>query len=214
MRWSGMKQSGPRSLSSPAAPNLTSGRKWSDCWPPEIAGRWRARCPVALKVGASGRFDDHAAKQRFLHEARAVSALNHPGIVAIYETGAEDGIDFLAMELVDGETLDRCIPARGVPLPQAMAYAVQLAGALATAHAAGIIHRDLKPASIMVTTGGHVKLLDFGLARRLKTRDGAGSMLTLEGSIIGTPAYMSPEQAEGKPAVFSPWPMCIFNWRS
>jgi len=156
--------------------------------------------PVAVKVLANGRFDEPAAKQRFLHEARAVSALNHPGIVAVHETGAVDGIDFLVLELLEGETLDRHIPAGGVALRRALDYAVQIAGALAAAHGAGIIHRDLKPANIMVTAGGQVKLLDFGLARRLKTGDGAGSTITREGAIMGTPSYMSPEQAEGKPA--------------
>lgn len=154
---------------------------------------------VAIKVLADGRLSNPASRQRFLREARAASALNHPGIVTIHEVASDYEIDFIAMELVEGESLDRPIPKKGLPLKQALDYAVQIAGALAKAHAAGIIHRDLKPSNVMVTPEGRVKLLDFGLARRLPTGDGSGSTLTHSGEIMGTPAYMSPEQAEGKP---------------
>ena len=153
---------------------------------------------VAIKVLADGRLSNPASRQRFLREARAASALNHPGIVTIHEVASDDGFDFIAMELVDGESLDRRIPRKGLPLKQALDYAVQVAAALAKAHAAGIIHRDLKPSNVMVTPEGRVKLLDFGLARRVHTGDGSGSTMTRAGEIMGTPAYMSPEQAEGK----------------
>lgn len=153
---------------------------------------------VAIKVLADGRLSNPANRQRFLREARAASALNHPGIVTIHEVASDDGFDFIAMELVEGESLDRRIPKKGMPLKQALDYAVQIAAALAKAHAAGIIHRDLKPSNVMVTPEGRVKLLDFGLARRVHTGDGSGSTLTHSGEIMGTPAYMSPEQAEGK----------------
>ena len=154
---------------------------------------------VAIKVLADGRLSNQASRQRFLREARAASALNHPGIVTIHEVASDDGFDFIAMELVEGESLDLRIPKKGLPLKQALDYAVQIATALAKAHAAGIIHRDLKPSNVMVTPEGRVKLLDFGLARRVHTGDGSGSTMTRAGEIMGTPAYMSPEQAEGRP---------------
>ncbi len=144
----------------------------------------RLQRPVALKVL-------HEREERLLREARAASALNHPNIVTIYEVGP----DLIAMELVEGKPL-----AGRLPLKLALDYATQIAGALAKAHAAGVIHRDLKPANILVTSEGTVKLLDFGLAKRVRLTEAETATLTVEGEIAGTPSYMSPEQAEGKPA--------------
>src|SRR4029450_6892011 len=93
------------------------------------------------------------------------SALNHPGIVTIYDIDQADGVDFIAMEYIEGQSLDRLLPARGVLLEQALRWAVEIAEALGAAHAAGIVHRDIKPPNLMVTETGHVKVLDFGLAK-------------------------------------------------
>jgi len=144
----------------------------------------RLQRPVALKVL-------HEREERLLREARAASALNHPNIVTIYEVGPS----FIAMELVEGKPL-----AGRLPLDTALNYASQIAAALAKAHAAGVIHRDMKPANILVTGDGVVKLLDFGLAKRARLTEAESAALTIEGEIVGTPSYMSPEQAEGKPA--------------
>lgn len=164
---------------------------------------------VALKVLPADKVADPERKRRFIQEAKAASALNHPNIITIHDIDQADGVDFIAMEHVDGKTLDQVIPRNGMRLNELLKYAIQIAGALARAHAAGIIHRDIKPANIMVTQDGHVKVLDFGLAKLtevtedntqaptapMKAVDADG---TGEGTILGTIAYMSPEQAEGK----------------
>ena len=120
---------------------------------------------VAIKVLPAEKVADPDRKRRFVQEAKAASALNHPNIVTIHDIDAGDGIDFIAMEYVAGKTLDQLIPRKGMRLNEALKYAVQIADALATAHAAGIVHRDLKPANVMVTEKGLVKVLDFGLAK-------------------------------------------------
>jgi len=120
---------------------------------------------VAIKVLRPEAVGDPERKRRFILEAKAASALNHPNIITIYDIDQADGLDFIAMEYVDGEALDHRISDQGLPLEQALPYAVQIAGALAAAHGAGIVHRDIKPANIMVTGAGHVKVLDFGLAK-------------------------------------------------
>ncbi len=160
----------------------------------------KLRRTVALKALAPERLADAQSRQRLMREARAASALNHPNIVTVYEIGSESGVDFIAMEYVEGRPLSAVIPSKGLPLARALDYAIAIADALAKAHAAGVIHRDLKPANIMVTDEGRVKLLDFGLARRVHLGPEHETTLTVEGEIAGTPAYMSPEQAEGKPA--------------
>src|ERR1035438_9733876 len=157
------------------------------------------RRPVALKVLPPEYASDPERRSRLLREARAASALNHPNVVGIYEVGSDNGVDFIAMELVEGKSLGKIIPANGMPLGKALDYAVQIASGLAKAHAAGVIHRDLKPGNIMLSHDGLVKLLDFGLARRVELGPGHDSTLTTEGQILGTPSYMSPEQAQGKP---------------
>src|SRR6478736_7221692 len=161
---------------------------------------------VALKVLPAGKVANPERKRRFVQEAKAASALNNPHIVTIYDIDQADGIDFIAMEFVPGKTLDQLIGRKGLRLNEALKYAIQIADALAQAHAAGIIHRDLKPSNIMVTENGLVKVLDFGLAKLAETATGEfgetatvrapGGPSTEEGTILGTTAYMSPEQAE------------------
>ena len=140
-----------------------------------------------------------------MQEAKAASSLNHPSIVTIYDIGQAEGVDFISMECVTGKTLDRLISRHGMRLNEALKYAVQIADALARAHAAGIVHRDLKPGNIMVNEHWLVKVLDFGLAKLTETTSLGEDELTRtmrptteEGKIVGTVAYMSPEQAESK----------------
>jgi serine/threonine protein kinase/dipeptidyl aminopeptidase/acylaminoacyl peptidase len=160
---------------------------------------------VAIKVLPAEAVADPERKRRFIQEAKAASALNHPNIIDIHDINSDAGVDFIVMEHVPGKTLDRRIGRKGLRVGEALKYAVQIADALASAHTAGIVHRDLKPANIMVTETGLVKVLDFGLAKltqplesEVSATASAMKSLTGEGRIIGTVAYMSPEQAEGK----------------
>ena len=160
---------------------------------------------VAIKVLPAEKVADPERKQRFVQEAKAASSLNHPNIITIYDIGQAEGVEFISMECVDGKTLDRLIPRHGMRLNEALKCAVQIADALARAHSAGIVHRDLKPGNIMVNEHGLVKVLDFGLAKLTEavpaTENEATRTMrptTEEGKIVGTVAYMSPEQAEGK----------------
>jgi len=168
---------------------------------------------VAIKVLRPDATASADRKRRFVQEAKSASALNHPGIVHIYDidrANLPDGpTDFIAMEFVPGKTLDQYIGKSGLSLNDALKYGIQIADALARAHAAGIVHRDLKPANIIVADDGRVKLLDFGLAKLTEVIDGdpEGAAATMagqetpqteEGAILGTVAYMSPEQAEAR----------------
>jgi serine/threonine protein kinase len=159
---------------------------------------------VAVKVLPHGKIADADRKQRFVQEAKAASALNHPNIITIHDIRADDGIDFIVMEFVDGRTLDQIIPAKGLEIAQSLHYAVQIADALARAHEAGIIHRDLKPSNVILTNDGRVKVLDFGLAKLIDPVDSSAESvtrtapLTEVGIAMGTAAYMSPEQAQGR----------------
>ena len=160
---------------------------------------------VALKVLPPERVADADRRRRFVQEAKAASALNHPNIVTIHDIDDAGGVHFIAMEYVAGKGLSELIGRKGLRPIDALEYAVQIAGALAKAHAAGIIHRDLKPSNIMVGEDGQVKVLDFGLAKLTEAgglaEDESTRTLkaeTAEGAILGTVAYMSPEQAEGK----------------
>jgi eukaryotic-like serine/threonine-protein kinase len=158
---------------------------------------------VAIKVLPREKMSDPERKRRFIQEARAASALNHPNIITIHDIGSESGIDFVVMEYVGGKTLDQRIPRKGVKLNEALKLAVQIAEALDKAHSAGIIHRDLKPGNVMVTDDGLVKVLDFGLAKLTERESDEEGTRTLPprtetGTIVGTASYMSPEQAEGQ----------------
>ena len=159
---------------------------------------------VAIKVLPAEKVADPERKRRFVQEAKAASALNHPNIITIHDISSDGGIDFIAMEYVPGKTLDLLNGRDGMPVSVALKYAIQIADALARAHAAGIVHRDLKPSNIMVDEHGHVKVLDFGLAKLTQPSEATSEESTLplktttdEGVIVGTAAYMSPEQAQG-----------------
>ena len=161
---------------------------------------------VAIKVLPAERMADEGRRRRFVEEARAASALNHPNIVTIHEIESAEGIDFIVMELVAGQTLDGLIPRQGMGVSEALRVSIPITEALAHAHAHGIVHRDLKPANVIVTRDGVVKVLDFGLAKLVRDEPddpgetlttATGSGLTRPGAITGTAAYMSPEQATG-----------------
>jgi serine/threonine protein kinase len=158
---------------------------------------------VAIKVLPPSKVSDPERKSRFVQEAKAASALNHPNIVAIYDIASDGGVDFIVMEYVAGQTLDQRISRNGLRISNALQWAGAMADALAAAHAAGILHRDLKPANVMIAENGQVKLLDFGLAKladpsETSEQDETRTIMTQEGAIVGTVGYMSPEQAEGK----------------
>jgi Tol biopolymer transport system component/predicted Ser/Thr protein kinase len=164
---------------------------------------------VALKALPPDSASDPTRRDRFLEEARAASALQHPGIVAVHDVVQAGGRDFIVMEYVPGETLEHRMGQRALPLSRGLRYAEQVADALARAHAAGIVHRDLKPSNVMVTEDDAAKILDFGLAKLTEApfpddeaptvSRGQAERLTREDAVAGTLAYMSPEQAAGKP---------------
>ena len=160
---------------------------------------------VALKVLPPALVADRDRRDRFEREAQSASRLNHPNIVTIYDIGEVEGTSFIAMEYVPGKTLEDSIPRGGMRLTDALGCAIQMAGALERAHAAGIVHRDLKPANVMIAAEGAVKILDFGLAKLTERAPGPDAATvtahteTQTGLVMGTPAFMSPEQAEGKP---------------
>ncbi|HXW08065.1 MAG TPA: protein kinase [Vicinamibacterales bacterium] len=151
---------------------------------------------VAIKV--LGAAHDPAAARRFLCEARAASALDHPNIAAIHEVFEHEGVPLIAMAYCPGETLEMRLARGLLPLPDVAAIGVQVSAALSAAHAAGIVHRDLKPANIMVGPDGHVRVLDFGLATVLDDDQQTASRLTAAGTTVGTVAYMAPEQVRGE----------------
>src|SRR3984885_11954830 len=165
---------------------------------------------VAIKILSSAAHNQDR-ERRFVQEAKAASSLNHPNIVTIYDidtqTIDDKHVQYIAMEFVEGDTLDQLIGRGALRVREVLKYSVQMADALAAAHAAGIVHRDLKPANVIVSSAGLVKVLDFGLAKLsepaeadayAETLHGQGSPITEDGTILGTVAYMSPEQAEGK----------------
>jgi len=166
---------------------------------------------VAIKILPSHLSDDAMRRQRFEREAKAVSSLNHPHICTLYDIGRQDGVDFIVMEYVEGETLGARLEKGPLPTAEVLEYGIQLASALDKAHRNGVTHRDLKPGNIMLTKSG-AKLLDFGLAKAAPpladrgtgaTQTNVGAQahpVTREGAIVGTVPYMSPEQVEGKEA--------------
>jgi eukaryotic-like serine/threonine-protein kinase len=164
---------------------------------------------VAVKVLPSASFDDPAARARLVREARAAAALNHPNVCHVYKVGEADGHAFIAMELVEGETLSAKLANGPLPADRVLDFGRQLASALAHAHDRGVVHRDLKSNNVIVTSDGHVKVLDFGLAKRLTETDVAAAVthapvsLTQPGMAVGTLPYMSPEQLRGEHAQVS-----------
>jgi TolB-like protein/tRNA A-37 threonylcarbamoyl transferase component Bud32 len=161
----------------------------------------RLRRFVALKVLPADRSADPVRRARLLREARAAAALNHAHIVTVHDIASEGELDFIVMEHLRGRPLGQAIPEGGMPLAEALRVAVQVADALAAAHAAGIVHRDLKPGNVMLTEDGRAKVLDFGLATLASGEaDGPADRLTRDGAVVGTIAYMSPEQSLGQPA--------------
>ena len=160
---------------------------------------------VAIKVLPESLAADPQLRERFDREARAISTLNHPHICTLHDVGHQEGVDFLVLEHLEGETLTQRIARSPVPTAEALAIAVDIADALATAHRAGVIHRDLKPANVMLTKAG-AKLLDFGLAKNAAPAIATSGLsmapttppnLTAQGTILGTFQYMAPEQIEG-----------------
>src|SRR5260370_33220561 len=173
---------------------------------------WRARDTrldreVAIKVLPQDMSSSEEMRHRFDREARAIAQVSHPHICELHDIGREGEIEFLVMELLEGETLAERLAQGALPLDLTLRFGAEIASALDAAHGKGIVHRDLKPGNVMVTASG-VKLLDFGLARvlgqdrpvELTSAPTAAKDVAREGSILGTLAYMAPEQLEGKPA--------------
>ena len=161
---------------------------------------------AAIKVLPDAVVADDERRARFQREAQLLAALSHPNIAAVYGWEESGGTPALVMELVEGRPLAQAIPRKGMPLGEALQCAIQVARGLEAAHRAGIVHRDLKPSNVMVTASGQVKLLDFGLAKLTAVVPAAGeadetvtASRTAEGIVMGTTAYMSPEQAQGLP---------------
>src|SRR6202163_2409335 len=161
---------------------------------------------VAIKVLPAHLADRSELRERFEREARTIASLNHPHICTLFDIGQQDGIDYLVMEYLDGETLSQRLPKGSLPLEQVLQFAIEIADALDKAHRKGVTHRDLKPGNIMLTKAG-TKLLDFGLAKLrqdaapvtpLSELPTANDPLTAQGTIVGTLQYMAPEQLEGK----------------
>ena len=174
---------------------------------------YRARDPrlareVAIKVLLEDSTTDPERLRRFEQEARAVGALNHPNLLAVFDTGLHDSVPFVVFELLEGETLRERLAGKALALPKVLDYAVQIARGLAAAHEKGIVHRDLKPENLFLTRDGRIKILDFGLAKLRPPLDSGdvgaetptASVLTDAGKVLGTVGYMSPEQVRRSPA--------------
>ena len=160
---------------------------------------------VALKLLSDPTLADEDMIKRFQREARAASALNHPHICTVYDIGEDQGTHFIAMELIEGQTLAEAIASHALSVESVLRLGIQISDALDAAHKRGIVHRDLKPTNVFVTSRGDAKLLDFGLAKELRVGSGAATdaatisdCMTVRGQVLGTVAYMSPEQAQGR----------------
>ena len=166
---------------------------------------------VAIKILPAHLADRPEAGERFEREARTISSLNHPNICQLHDVGQQDGVRYLVMELLEGETLAERLRRGLMPVEQVLRYAAEIATGLQAAHRRGVVHRDLKPGNIMLTKSG-AKLMDFGLAKGIVSSNAISegltatlssshpSPLTQQGTIVGTFQYMSPEQVEGKEA--------------
>src|SRR5712691_1801243 len=175
-----------------------------------LAEDTRLHRKIALKILPADLASNQDRMRRFDQEAMAAASLNHPHIAHIYEIGESEGVHFIAMEYVDGETLREKIHRDKAPLLKLLKYLTQVAEGLSKAHAAGIVHRDLKPDNIMITRDDYAKILDFGLAKLLEPQTASGgdaqskvspaimAQHSLPGMVMGTAGYMSPEQAQGK----------------
>src|SRR6266542_3530717 len=159
---------------------------------------------VALKLLPTQTISDEHARKRLVREARASATLDHPNICSVYEVGEADGRSFIAMQFVEGETLDIRMKRKPFALSESLAIGTQVADALAEAHAHGIIHRDIKPSNIIIAARGQAKVMDFGLAKvvqesgRIGTEAETQTMLTAPDMILGTIPYMSPEQVKAE----------------
>src|SRR6266496_2993904 len=180
-----------------------------------LAEDTRLHRKVALKILPADLASNQNRMRRFEQEAQAAAALNHPNIAHIYEIGEHEGVNFIAMEFIDGQTLRELIHRGQTDLPKLLKYLQHAAEGLAKAHAAGIVHRDLKPDNIMITGDGHAKILDFGLAKLIEPQSDSGQkpdrkgglsevatalmrQHSTPGTVLGTVGYMSPEQAQGR----------------
>lgn len=169
-----------------------------------LARDTRLKRLVAIKTLLPSFAADEYRLKRFLQEAKVTSSLNHPNIGHLYEIGEADGVWYLALEYVEGPTVGACLQSGPIPIPELLDLAVQAADALTEAHTQGVLHRDLKPDNLMIDRRGQLKVLDFGLAR-IDSKSEAPSeqtrtdILTNSGVVMGTPRYMSPEQALGRP---------------
>ena len=160
---------------------------------------------VAIKVLPEHLAKSAERRQRFEREAKVISKLNHPHICTLYDVGSQDGVDFLVMEHIEGDTLSERLKRGPLPLEEALRYGIQIADGLDKAHRAGIVHRDLKPGNVMLTASG-VKILDFGLAKVVREKSPSEASeaptkqreLTDDQAVVGTLHYMAPEQLEGK----------------
>jgi serine/threonine protein kinase len=172
---------------------------------------YRARDPrlgrdVAIKVLPEALAKDADRLQRFEQEARVLSALNHPNLLAIYDVGNQRGLQYLVAELLEGKSLRERLNEGAVPPRKVLDYSTKIANGLAAAHEKGIVHRDLKPENVFVTNDEHVKVLDFGLAKYATGPDASGPTMThaaaetAPGTVMGTVGYMSPEQVRGQTA--------------
>jgi serine/threonine protein kinase len=159
---------------------------------------------VALKLLPPETSSNENARKRLIREARAAATLDHPNICSVYEVGEDNGCSFIAMQYLEGETLDRLLKNGPLPLKETLSIATQIAEALAEAHSHGIVHRDIKPANIMIVKGSRVKVMDFGLAKTTSPSNPVDSeiqtetLMTTPGTVIGTVPYMSPEQVKGE----------------
>ena len=159
---------------------------------------------VAIKILPAGSLESDTANRRLLREAQSAARLDHPNICGILEVSEAAGRNFICMQYIDGETLELRMKRHPLELSEALAISIQVADALAEAHASGFIHRDIKPSNIMLTARGAVKVMDFGLAKLIKQPDlveseaATEALLSSPGAIIGTLPYMSPEQVRGE----------------